>query len=78
MINALFNLSLWLITRTQLGCYAVMGESLGAAYVVLALIVIAIVGGLGWLIVAYLSVKGLIGFFIGAVFALLLYPRANR
>jgi hypothetical protein len=78
MINALFNLSLWLITRTQLGCYAVMGESLGAAYVVLALLGISLVVGLGWLIVAYLTLKGLIGFFIGAVFALLLYPPVNR
>jgi hypothetical protein len=77
-MNALFNLSLWLITRTQLGCYAVMGESLWAAYAVLALIVIAMVAGLGWLIVAYLSLKGLIGFFVGAVFALLLYPRGQR
>ncbi|MBC8737090.1 hypothetical protein F6X40_09745 [Paraburkholderia sp. UCT31] len=74
-MNVLFKIALWLVTRTQAGAFAIMGESLVAAYVVMTILVVALVGGMGWLIVAYLSLKGLIGFAIGVVVALALSTR---
>lgn len=74
-MNRLFNLAIWLVSRTTIGCYAIMGENLVPAFIVMALLALLLIGGIGWLIVTFLSLKGLIGFGIGMLVAVVMYPR---
>lgn len=74
-MNILFNVAIWLVSRTTIGCYAIMGESLAPAVIVMILLALLLAGGIGWLILTWLGLKGLIGFGIGMLVTVVMYPR---
>jgi hypothetical protein len=69
------NIAFRLATLTTLGKYAVMGEVLWPIILVAVLLVAAVVAAVGWVVLTYLTLMGIIGMVIGAALVPALYPR---
>jgi hypothetical protein len=69
------NIAFRLVTLTTIGKYAVMGEEMWPVILVAVLLVAALVAAVGWVVLTYLTLKGVIGMVIGAALVLVLYPR---